>query len=192
MCVCGKKVARVRKLPFAHKNPKAVFLCFAQLIYLVFSHVHAALGTMMALSILIILTYNFYIPTARATGLWGRFAIMTTISLPVAAASFLVEIAVRILFGVEIESQVCLIQSSTGLNEQGSAQRCTVRASSWRCQVCSAMHAASVYVCSADQHHHDTAWLGHGSNFESRTIRKTVTGLRAFHILKNWPTSARL
>ncbi len=70
--------------------------------YLLVSNVYRALGLMLILSIVIILSYNFYITTAKGLGLWGRFAEMTAISLSVAAISFLVGIGARKLFGVEI------------------------------------------------------------------------------------------
>ena len=70
--------------------------------YLVLPNVYAAFGTMTALSILIILAYNFYIATAKDTPLWRRFATMAAISLGVAAISFLVGIAARTLFGVQL------------------------------------------------------------------------------------------
>ncbi len=70
--------------------------------YLLLSNVYWALATMTALSVLIILSYSFYITTAKGLGLWRRFAEMTLISLSVAGISFLVGIAARKLFGVEI------------------------------------------------------------------------------------------
>ena len=70
--------------------------------YLLLGNVLASMLTMMALSILIILSYNFYITTAKGLPLWRRFGEMTAISLGVAIISFLVGIAARSLFGVEI------------------------------------------------------------------------------------------
>ncbi len=70
--------------------------------YLVFSEPYAALAGMVLLSVLIILAYNFYIATAKGGSMWRRFATMAAISLTIAAVSFLVGIAARELFGVEI------------------------------------------------------------------------------------------
>ena len=70
--------------------------------YLLFISVYVALGVMLTFSVLIILGYNFYIATAKGKRLWYRFAEMTAISLGVAAVSFLVGIAARKLFGVEV------------------------------------------------------------------------------------------
>lgn len=70
--------------------------------YLLLSNVYMALGTMMALSLVIILSYNFYIATAKRIGLWHRFAIMAALSLAVAGISFLVGILARKIFGVDL------------------------------------------------------------------------------------------
>jgi VIT1/CCC1 family predicted Fe2+/Mn2+ transporter len=57
---------------------------------------------MLTLSILIILSYNFYITTAKGLSLWRRFAEMALISLSVAGISFLVGVIVRTVFKVEV------------------------------------------------------------------------------------------
>jgi VIT1/CCC1 family predicted Fe2+/Mn2+ transporter len=57
---------------------------------------------MLTLSILIILSYNFYITTAKGLRLWRRFGQMAAISLGVAGISFLVGIIARMLFGVDL------------------------------------------------------------------------------------------
>jgi VIT1/CCC1 family predicted Fe2+/Mn2+ transporter len=69
--------------------------------YLLLDSVYAALGTMLALSVLIVLGYNFYITTAKGLPLWRRFRDMAAISLGVACISFLVGLIVRAVFGVE-------------------------------------------------------------------------------------------
>lgn len=69
--------------------------------YLFLDSVYAALGLMLAFSIIIILGYNFYITTAKGIRLWRRFGEMALISLGVATISFLVGIAARKVFGVE-------------------------------------------------------------------------------------------
>jgi VIT1/CCC1 family predicted Fe2+/Mn2+ transporter len=70
--------------------------------YLLISSVFWALAVMMALSILVILSYNFYIATAKGTPLWRRFGTMAGISLAVAAVSFLFGMAARAIFGVDV------------------------------------------------------------------------------------------
>jgi VIT1/CCC1 family predicted Fe2+/Mn2+ transporter len=70
--------------------------------YLVLSNVYASVAVMMTLSVLIILSYNFYITTAKGLRLWGRFGQMAAVSLGVAGISFLVGLVARTLFGVEI------------------------------------------------------------------------------------------
>jgi VIT1/CCC1 family predicted Fe2+/Mn2+ transporter len=70
--------------------------------YLLLKNVYTSMGIMMSLSILIILSYNFYITTAKGLPLWRRFSEMAGISLGVAGISFLVGIGARALFGVDI------------------------------------------------------------------------------------------
>jgi hypothetical protein len=57
---------------------------------------------MMGFSVLIILSYNFYITTAKGQTLWRRFGEMAIISLSVAGISFLIGILARMLFGVDV------------------------------------------------------------------------------------------
>ncbi len=70
--------------------------------YLLLNNVYTSMVIMMSLSILIILSYNFYITTAKGLRLWRRFGEMASISLGVAGISFLVGIVARMLFGVDI------------------------------------------------------------------------------------------
>jgi VIT1/CCC1 family predicted Fe2+/Mn2+ transporter len=70
--------------------------------YLFLNNVYVSAAVMLALSILIILCYNFYITTAKDLKLWRRFGEMALISLGVACISFLIGILARIIFGVEI------------------------------------------------------------------------------------------
>ena len=70
--------------------------------YLLLGNAYAALVVMLLLSLGIILAYNFYISTAKGEDLWRRFSTMAGISLTVAAISFLVGVAARRLFGVEL------------------------------------------------------------------------------------------
>ncbi|MDA0576549.1 MAG: VIT1/CCC1 transporter family protein [Verrucomicrobia bacterium] len=81
-----------------HKNPFkcaaytgiAYILTVLMLIapYLLLHNVYVAGGVMLCLSILIILSYNFYITTAKGLKLWRRFLEMAGISLCVALISF--------------------------------------------------------------------------------------------------------
>ncbi len=70
--------------------------------YLFIPDVYVALAVTMTLSILVILSYSFYITTAKGIGLWRRFGEMAGISLAVAFVSFLVGLVIRMLFGVDI------------------------------------------------------------------------------------------
>jgi VIT1/CCC1 family predicted Fe2+/Mn2+ transporter len=70
--------------------------------YLILTNVYASLALMLTLSILIILSYNFYITTAKGLRLWRRFGQMAAISLGVAAISFLVGMFARMLFEVDL------------------------------------------------------------------------------------------
>jgi VIT1/CCC1 family predicted Fe2+/Mn2+ transporter len=70
--------------------------------YFLFRNVYISLGVMLALSIIIILSYNFYITTAKGLPLWRRFSEMALISLSVAGISFLVGVIVRTVFNVEV------------------------------------------------------------------------------------------
>jgi VIT1/CCC1 family predicted Fe2+/Mn2+ transporter len=70
--------------------------------YLLLSNVYASAVVMMVLSILIILSYNFYITTAKGLRLWRRFGEMAAISLGVACISFFIGMIARMLFGVEL------------------------------------------------------------------------------------------
>lgn len=70
--------------------------------YLLLSNVYLSLVIMMGISILIILSYNFYISTAKGVSLWRRFGEMAAISLGVAGLSFLIGILARRLFGVDV------------------------------------------------------------------------------------------
>ena len=70
--------------------------------YLLLKNVYAAAATMMGLSVLIIFGYNFYIATAKKLQFWRRFSEMAAISIGVAVISFLIGIAVRTFFDIEI------------------------------------------------------------------------------------------
>lgn len=70
--------------------------------YLLMTNVYASAAVMLSLSMLIILTYNFYITTAKGLSLWPRFSEMAGISLCVALISFGIGVLVRKYFGIEI------------------------------------------------------------------------------------------
>jgi VIT1/CCC1 family predicted Fe2+/Mn2+ transporter len=70
--------------------------------YLLLNNVYGSAVVMMTLSILIILSYNFYITTAKGLRLWRRFGEMAAISLGVACISFLIGMIARMLFGVKM------------------------------------------------------------------------------------------
>lgn len=70
--------------------------------YLLLGNIYAAAATMMGLSVLIIFGYNFYIATAKKLQFWRRFSEMAVISIGVAVISFLIGIAVRTFFDIEI------------------------------------------------------------------------------------------
>jgi VIT1/CCC1 family predicted Fe2+/Mn2+ transporter len=70
--------------------------------YLLLENVYVSVVIMLVLSVLIILSYNFYITTAKGLPLWHRFGQMAIISLIVACISFLIGILARKFFGVDI------------------------------------------------------------------------------------------
>ncbi len=76
-----------------------VLLLVAPYIYM--QNVYLALATMLVLSVLVVLAYNFYIATAKGLKLWRRFSEMIAVSLSVAFISFLVGLALRHWVGVE-------------------------------------------------------------------------------------------
>lgn len=70
--------------------------------YLLIGNVYLSGAVMLGLSILIILSYNFYITTAKGLKLWRRFFEMAGISLCVALITFGVGVLIRTFFHVEI------------------------------------------------------------------------------------------
>jgi VIT1/CCC1 family predicted Fe2+/Mn2+ transporter len=112
MAASGFLSAREEADKNTSKNPlkSAAYTGFAYIVtvlililpYLLLNNVYASAGTMMALSVLIILSYNFYITTAKGLRLWRRFGEMAAISLGVAGISFLVGMTARTLFGVDL------------------------------------------------------------------------------------------
>lgn len=70
--------------------------------YFLLGHVFSALAVMVGFSLLIILSYNYYIATAKNIKLWPRFFTMAALSLSVACISFLVGLLARKVFGVDL------------------------------------------------------------------------------------------
>lgn len=72
------------------------YLLYPETLYI------AALITMLAAVILIILVFNYYISVAKSQPFLRRFAEMAAISLSVAAISFLIGILVKEFLGIDI------------------------------------------------------------------------------------------
>ena len=68
--------------------------------YFIFGSVYTALAAMLAIAIVIIACYTYYITTAKSRRFLPRFAEMVLISLSVAAISFGVGYLARVLFGL--------------------------------------------------------------------------------------------
>ena len=77
-------------------------VAFLILPYMVIQHVFVALGVMIAIAILIIAVYTFYISTAKNLDFWSRFREMAGLSLAVASISFAMGWVVRTSFGVDL------------------------------------------------------------------------------------------
>jgi VIT1/CCC1 family predicted Fe2+/Mn2+ transporter len=60
-----------------------------------------ALGLTLAIALVLILAFTYYVAVAKDLPLWSRFAEMAGITLAVAAASFTIGYAVRIFFGID-------------------------------------------------------------------------------------------
>jgi len=63
--------------------------------YFIFKNMYTALIIMLVISILIILSYTFYITVAKNLSFWKRFAEMALISLSVAVISFIIGFLVK-------------------------------------------------------------------------------------------------
>lgn len=70
--------------------------------FLVASQVLVALACTLAVAVVIIAVFNWYLAVARDHRFWPRFAEMALISLGVAAVSFGIGWVVRVLFGIEV------------------------------------------------------------------------------------------
>jgi len=70
--------------------------------YFLIDGVFAALGTMLALSVLIIAAYTFYVSVAKEVAFGPRFAKMALISVSVAAISFGIGWLLKTLVGVDV------------------------------------------------------------------------------------------
>lgn len=76
---------------------------FLVLPYFLFATAKLALAIMLAITVLIIAAYTYYISVAKALSFKRRFLEMAIISLGVAVISFGIGSAVKALFGVEVE-----------------------------------------------------------------------------------------
>jgi VIT1/CCC1 family predicted Fe2+/Mn2+ transporter len=70
--------------------------------YLLHFGVYEALGIALALAMAVILMFSYYISVARDQPFWKRFAEMALLSFGVAAISFIVGLAVRTTFRINI------------------------------------------------------------------------------------------
>ncbi len=70
--------------------------------YFVFSHGMTALAVMIAVTLLIIAGYNYYISVAKEVSFKKRFLSMAAISLGVAAISFAIGFVVKTYFGLDL------------------------------------------------------------------------------------------
>jgi VIT1/CCC1 family predicted Fe2+/Mn2+ transporter len=70
--------------------------------YILSGNVYLAMGTMLGLSLLVILTYNVYIAIAKGEIIWRRFLTMAGLSLGVAAVSFVIGYLARQVLGIEL------------------------------------------------------------------------------------------
>lgn len=70
--------------------------------YFIIPHVYLALATMIAITLLLIAAYTFYISTAKGLNFLPRFARMALISLTVTAISFGIGFAARSFFGLGV------------------------------------------------------------------------------------------
>ncbi len=70
--------------------------------YLIAKNVYFALALMLAVSIMIIMGYNFYISVIKNISFWRRFGEMTAISLGIATISFFAGLLARQVFGVDV------------------------------------------------------------------------------------------
>ncbi len=82
----------------------AYFLAVLFLIapYMFIQNVYLSLGVTVLNAIILILVFTFYISVAKNTSFRRRFAEMASITLGIAALSFAIGLAVRILFGIEV------------------------------------------------------------------------------------------
>jgi VIT1/CCC1 family predicted Fe2+/Mn2+ transporter len=72
------------------------YLVFPEEMYM------GALASMLAVVIIVILSFNFYVSVAQKLPFWSRFGRMAGISLGVALVSFLVGLAAKALMGIDI------------------------------------------------------------------------------------------
>lgn len=108
MAASGYMASREDKHRETNPATSAIYTGFAYIItvlllvfpYFVFQNVFFALATMLATSLLIIFSYNFYIAVAKGVSFRKRFLEMSAISLSVAVISFFAGFVLKNLFGV--------------------------------------------------------------------------------------------
>lgn len=108
MAASGYMASRENKQEGTNPKTSAVYTGLAYIFtvlllvfpYFVFQNVLFALAAMLAISFLIIFSYNFYIAVAKSLDFRKRFIEMALISLSVALISFFAGFALKNLFGV--------------------------------------------------------------------------------------------
>jgi VIT1/CCC1 family predicted Fe2+/Mn2+ transporter len=103
LAVKSEKTAK-KPLKAATYTGVAYIITVALLImpYLVLSNYYGSLACTLALAVVIIAFFNYYIAVARSEPFTGRFLEMAGLSLGVAAISFLVGFALRAVMGVDV------------------------------------------------------------------------------------------
>lgn len=79
-----------------------ITVMFLVVPYFMLESVFAALGVMLAITVLIIFAYTFYISVAKELSFKRRFLEMALISLGVAVISFGIGYVVKVFFGIEV------------------------------------------------------------------------------------------
>lgn len=69
--------------------------------FFLIENVFLALGITLAIALVIILAYTFYVTTAKGLKFWRRFLEMAVISLTVAAISFVIGFVIKRVFGID-------------------------------------------------------------------------------------------
>ena len=81
------------------------YICTVVLLvfpYFVFKNIFLSLGLVVAIALLVIFVFTFYISVAKGLDFKKRFIEMAGLSLSIASATFFIGLAIRKVFGVEI------------------------------------------------------------------------------------------